>query len=429
MNEKLTPTLLSTGSWILYDLANTIFSFNIVSFYFVLWVTNVMGGTDAVYGYATSIGMIIMVLVAPLLGSLTDQFSRRLPFLIISTSVCVSLTLFLGSGGLLASIVMFVIANIAYLAGLQFYDALLPDVSTEKTRGRISGIGVGVGYVGSFIGLALGMTILGAEIDSLSVTDQAVRYRTVFFITGILFLTFAMPCFLFVREKKRPISSSNRSPIRGACQQVLRTFRNSRRYPGLLRFLVGRVFYTDAVNTVIIFMGVYVTNEVGFGTQMAQVVLLVAILFAVAGGLAWGYVVDKIGPKRSLLIVMRIWIVVLSWTAFVGFVAMPKWAFWPVPILAGIALGGTWTADRPLMLSLTPPERIGEFYGLYGMVGRFSAIVGPAMWGFIVGTLGLGRPVAVTTLLIAMLIGYVIIRPLSETGRLDHAFQRTIKTS
>ena len=107
----------------------------------------------------------------------------------------------------------------------------------------------------------------------------------------------------------------------------------------------------------------------------------------------------------------------LSWTALVGFVSMPKWAFWPVPILAGVALGGTWTADRPLMLSLTPPERIGEFYGLYGMVGRFAAIVGPAMWGFIVSTLGLGRPVAVSTLLVAMLIGYLIIRPLSDEYR------------
>ena len=123
--------MLSTGSWILYDLANTIFSFNIVSFYFVLWVTNVMGSSDAVYGYANSIGMVTIVILAPLLGALTDQSSRRLPFLIISTSICVSFTLFLGLGGLFASIVMFVIANIAYLAGLQFYDSLLPDVSTE----------------------------------------------------------------------------------------------------------------------------------------------------------------------------------------------------------------------------------------------------------------------------------------------------------
>ena len=413
------PSRISTGSWVLYDLANTIFSFNIVSFYFVLWVTNVMGGTDADYGYVVSISMAVIFLLSPLLGALTDQAPRRMPFLVISTMICVGLTLLLGSGGLMASLAFFAFANVAYLAGLQFYDALLPDVSTDETRGRVSGNGIGIGYLGSFIGLAVGYMILGSDIDdpSLPVAEQAARYRTVFLMTGVLFLTFAIPCFLFVRERGRPGRRFSWSSVGAAFRQVATTFRHSRRYPGLLRFLIGRMFYTDAVNTVIIFMGVYVVNEMGFGTQMAQVVLLVAILFAVVGGLVWGRIVDRIGPKRSLTFVLRLWMFVLSWTALVGFLPAPEWTFWPVPVLAGIALGGTGTADRPLMLCLTPPARIGEFYGLYGMVGRFAAIFGPALWGLIVNTLGLGRPVAVTTLLVAILISYAILRPVSDEPR------------
>ncbi len=411
------PSLISTGSWVIYDLANTIFSFNIVSFYFVLWVTNVMGGTDADYGYANSISMAVVFFLSPVLGALTDQAPKRMPFLVISTVICVALTFLLGSGGLTFSLVFFACANVAYLAGLQFYDALLPEVSTEATRGRVSGVGVGVGYLGSFIGLAVGAMILGLEIDSLPVAEQAVRYRTVFLLTGFLFLTFAIPCFLFVQERGRPGRRFSSSSVGAAFHQVATTFRHSRRYPGLLRFLIGRMFYTDAVNTVIIFMGVYVVNEVGFGTVMAQVVLLVAILFAVVGGLVWGRIVDRIGPKRSLTIVLRLWMVVFSWTALVGFLPVPSWTFWPVPVLAGIALGGTWTADRPYMLRLTPPARVGEFYGLYGMVGRFAAILGPALWGLIVNTLGLGRPVAVTTLLVAILISYFILRPVSDERR------------
>ena len=210
-----------------------------MSFYFVLWVTRVMGGTDADYGYVSSISMAAIFLLSPLLGALTDQAPRRMPFLAISTVTCVALTLLLGTGGMMVSLVLFAVANVAYLAGLQFYDALLPDVSTEATRGRISGIGVGVGYLGSFIGLAAAMMILGTEIDSLPVAEQAARYRSVFVMTGILFLVFAIPCFFFVRERSRPSRRFAWSSVGAAFRQVATTFRNSSRYPGLLRFLIG----------------------------------------------------------------------------------------------------------------------------------------------------------------------------------------------
>ena len=202
-----------------------------------------------------------------------------------------------------------------------------------------------------------------------------------------------------------------------AIRQVGTTFRHTRRYPGLLRFLIGRMFYTDAVNTVIFFLSIYIVEEIGFGMGTAELMLGVAIAFAVVGGLTWGRVVDRIGPKRTLIIVLRLWMIVFLWAAIVGIFPIPMWTFWPVPILAGIAMGGTWTADRPLMLRLTPPARIGEFYGLYGMVGRFAAIVGPLLWALVVDVLGLGRPTAILTLLVVVVISYFILRPLSDEPR------------
>jgi UMF1 family MFS transporter len=198
---------------------------------------------------------------------------------------------------------------------------------------------------------------------------------------------------------------------------VLDTVRSGERHPGLVRFLVGRAFYTDAVNTVIVFMGIYVTNEVGFTAAQASYVLLVAVTFAAAGGFVWGRVVDRIGPKRTLDLVLFLWMIVFAWAAAVGFFHLPGAVFWPVPALAGIAMGGTWAADRPYMLRLTPPAKVGEFYGLYGMVGRFSAVTGPFLWGFVSVTLGLGRPAALVTLLGFILASYVILRPVSDAPR------------
>jgi UMF1 family MFS transporter len=411
-----TPRPLAVGSWVLYDLANTIYSYNIVSVYLALWVTQVMGGTDGQWAYTLSLSMAIIFVMSPILGALTDQASRRMPFLVISTLICVGFTLQFGSGSLTQTLTYFVIANVAYQAGLQFYDALLPDVSTEDTRGRISGIGVGVGYMGAFLGLAVAAVILGG-VDDAPLIELAGRYRNVFLATGILFLVFAIPCFLFVKERGRPDKQFSLASVANAVRQVGTTFRHTRRYPGLLRFLVGRMFYTDAVNTVIFFLSIYIVEEIGFGLETAQIMLGIAIAFAVVGGLAWGRVVDRIGPKQTLTIVLRLWMVVLVWAALVGFLPIPNWTFWPVPILAGIAMGGTWTSDRPLMLRLTPPARIGEFYGLYGMVGRFAAIVGPLLWALVVDVLGLGRPTAIVTLLVVIVISHFILQPLSDEPR------------
>jgi UMF1 family MFS transporter len=406
----------SVAGWVLYDLANTIFSLNIVSLYFSLWVVNVMGAGDADYGFANSISMAVIFFASPLLGALTDQAPRRMPFLVVSTLICIGFTLLLGQGSLTSSLVYFAIANIAYQAGLQFYDALLPEVSTEENRGWIGGIGVGVGYLGSVIGIAVGSLIL-AGADQLPPALQSARYITVFQVTAVLYLLFALPCFFFLRERPKPGRHFSLDSVAAATRQIGVTLRSTGRYPGLVRFLVGRIFYTDAVNTVIAFMGIYVTNEVGFSTSQAQLVLLVAILFAVVGGFAWGKVVDRIGPKRSLDLVLFMWVVIFIWTAVVGFLKLPGLFFWPVPCLAGIALGGTWTADRPYMLRLTPPARIGEFYGLYGMVGRFAAITGPFIWGLVADTLGLGRPAAILTLLVGIVISYFILRPVSDARR------------
>jgi UMF1 family MFS transporter len=410
------PAKQAVVGWVLYDLANTIFVMGVISLYLPLWVVNVMGGQDADHGYALSISMAIIFVLSPVLGALTDQAPRRMPFLVVSTLICVGCTMLFGQGGITTTLVLFVIANIAYQAGLQFYDALLPEVSTEENRGKIGGIGVGVGYLGSVVVIIAGTLIIG-DVEGLPQAEQSARYTTTFQAIGVLFLLFALPCFLFVRERGRPDRHFSLASVGAAVRQVGETVRSSRRYPGLARFLVGRVFYTDAVNTVIAFLGVYVTNEVGFTQEEVRIVLLVAIIFSVVGGLAWSQVVDRWGPKRTLDVVLYLWMFIFAVAAAVGFFNLPGEIIWVVASLAGIALGGTWTADRPYMLRLTPPDKIGEFYGLYGMVGRFAAITGPLLWALIVDELGWGRPAAIVSLLVGVIISFVILRGVSDERR------------
>jgi UMF1 family MFS transporter len=394
-------------SWALYDLANTIFSMNIVSLYLGLWVVNVMGGSDTIWARANATSMLLMLVTAPFLGAISDQAGRRLPFLLVSTLGCVTLTALLGTPGLAGTLALFVFANYFFQAGLVFYDATLPLVSTPETRGRVGGIGIGIGYVGSFIGVATGLAL-----------EARFGYVPIFRATALLFLLFAIPIFLFVKEPKRATRfRPSFSTVARAFRQVASTFRQVRRYRGLARFLVGRAFYTDAANTLIVFMGIYVTNEIGFSDTQTQVMLLAAIASAVLGGFLWGPVVDRIGPRRTLVRVLGVWAATLLGAILVPLLSLPPALFWGVAALAGIALGGTWASDRPLMLVLAPPAKVGEFYGLYSMIGRFAAVIGPLLWAFVAESLGLGRPAAVATLLLMIGIAYAILRRVDDTPR------------
>ena len=393
----------------------------VLSLYFSLFVRSEVGAdrADGVYGVVSAISMGLIFILSPALGAMTDRARRRMPFLVGATLICVAGTALIGTGPFALSIGLFILANAAYQAGVQFYDSLLPEVTHAGNRGRISGIGVGVGYLGSYIAVGAGFLIAPDNHPAL------------FGLLAAGFLLFALPCFLFVRERgnptPRPVFSW--SALQASAGETVRTLKASRDFPGLARFLVGRVFYTDAINTVISYMGLYTVNVAlatglsqAEGRTQAQLVLMSAITCSVVGGLAWGFAVDRFGPKRTLTTVLQLWIVVFALAAAVGAFALPILWLYVVAGLAGIALGGIWAADRPYMLRLSPPDRVGEFYGLYGMVGRFSAITGPLLWAAIVYVAvdrgGLptltGQSMAICSLLAMTIVGYVILRPVSD---------------
>lgn len=392
----------SVVSWALYDLGNTIFSLIIVSLHFPLWVVDDKGGTDAHFTLAVSVSMLLMLLAAPVLGAFSDQAPRRKPFLIAATLVSVGFTALLGSTELYPALVLFVVANFAFQAGLLFYDTLLPVVSTPRNRGRVGGLGVGVGYFGSIIAILTALAIIGLGGPEARVW--------VFRLTALLFLLFAIPCFLYVREPARTVPTiAVGRKARDSVVTAWRGIRSLRHQRELRYFLSSHFLYADAANTAIAVLGIYATNEMGFSDQQAQLVLLAGVLGAIAGGFTIGRFVDRFGPRNTLMGVLSVWVISLTFVAMIAWLDLPSSLFWLVAVLVGIALGGLWTADRPLMLQLAPPARLGEYYGLYSMVGRFAAAIGPLLWAIIVTGLGWGRPVAVAGLAVFVAIAMMLL--------------------
>ena len=317
---------------------------------------------------------------------------------------------------LIRRLILFIVANFAYQAALIYYDSTLRMVSRPETRGRLSGIGVAIGYGGTiFAGVVL--LALGVKVE-----DR-------FFVAGVLFALFAVPIFVFVRESG-PIGRVTWGDVVGSLAQLRTSVEHAREVPGLLRFLVGRFFYSDAVNTIIVVMSVVTTRAKGLTDSQALIVLLSLTVAAILASFGWGVLVDRLGPRRTLMIVLSSWAVGLVLGAISLSVSGPLGLalFLIAGAILGSGLGGVQVADRVLMVRLSPPERVGEFFGLYGLVGKGSQVVGQLLYGVTLllffDSLGVGAyQLAVVTLLGTMLLGAWILRPVSDrwqgSGDLD----------
>lgn len=385
-------------AWSVYDLSNTLYAINIISLYFALWVINEKGADDAMYGNVHSISMFVVFLIAPILGSLSDKLNRRMPFLIFTTVLCSFMTLFLGNNDILISLVIFGIANVLFQSSLIFYDAILPSIAGEGNVGKVGGIGIGIGYLGSFIGIGLGVFFL-----------DDVGYEGIFRLTAILYLIFAIPCFIFIRDTGVNRIKISFKIIRDVLRQTLVTITKASRIRELRAFLIARLFYVDAINTLSLFTGIYVTNDIGLTQYEVQWALLMAIGASMVSALIWGYLVDYFGPRMILKISLAIWVIVFVLIYSIPIFDLPILYFWIAINLGGIAMGGTWSADRPYLILLAPKELLGGFFGLYSMIGRFASVIGPFMWGLTSHTLGLGRPVSVLVLLSFIVFAFLLI--------------------
>jgi UMF1 family MFS transporter len=395
-------------SWALYDFANTIFSFAIVSFAMGPWTTNALGETTGTFLFtlAGSASVALNAAVSPVLGAMSDRTGGRKRYLLAFTVVCIAPTLVIGVVDIGLGLLAFALANFAYQAALIYYDALLPDVARKESRGRLSGVGVALGYVGSIMSALL----LGTTVDR----DGNITAAS-FLLIGSLFAIFAIPIFVLVSERQ-PTGTFTVGEALRSWSQLSTTIRHARQRPGLLRFVVGRFFYTDPINTAIAVMSLFAIHAVGFTQGEARFVLIGLIVVAIIASFFWGILCDRLGPKRTLLLVLG------SWT--VGLLLIGLWLdkvpFLVAGAILGSGLGGAAVTDRLLLLRLTRPDEVGEMLGLYGMAGKLSAVVGPLLFGWIVLILDPERngpfayQIAILSLLVLMVIGFLIVRRVPE---------------
>jgi UMF1 family MFS transporter len=361
-------------AWGLYDLANQFFALNIVSLYFVRWLTLEKNLPDIFYSIAFGISTFLVAVSTPILGVISDLISRRMLFLIPLTLLSVIFTTILGiTENIIVALIFFIIANFGCQTAIVFYNALLADIAPKDKIGFVSGFGRMLGYSGALIALYLIKPIVLKS-----------GYQATFFPTGILFLIFALPCMLLIKDKEPKeninlISFLKNRKIFEVFRQIKTNLLNSQKFLGLDDFLKASFFGLCAVNTIILFMSVYASKV--FKLNETQVINLIAFstLFAILGSFISGYLADLINHSLCLIVIFVLWGIVILAGAFFESTG----SYWVIGALAGTALGSTWTVSRALAVKIAPQERLGEVFGLFNLVGYLSSIVGSLFWGLI----------------------------------------------
>lgn len=404
-------------SWALYDFANTIFSMNIVTLYFAVWIVTERGASNTAYSVATSLSSLAVLVAAPWIGAVSDASGRRKPWVVAFTLACVAATFALSplagvplpkGASLAALLAAFVVANTAYQLAQPPYNAMLVDLAPRAERGRLSGFGTAIGYVGSIAGVLL----VAPFVTGAGGLIPAGGRQAAFAPTAALFLLFALPLFFFCRDHRPlPRAAAPRVEPAALALELVRAFRETRRHPGLRRFVVASYFYQDALGTAISFMALYAVAVLGLPPGGEIRLFVTLTIPAIAGAYLAGRACDRFGPRRTLQGVLVGWIAGLLVIALSPSLA----GFWAGGVLVGFAFGGIWSAERPLLLTLAPPAEAGRFFGLLALSARAAAIAGPLVWAAIVdglsGSLGAGPAyrLAVGSLAALMLVALLLL--------------------
>jgi len=381
--------------WALFDFANTSFSIVVVTFLFAVYFKETIASGkpigDLYWSFGTSIAMVLTALISPVLGAIADHSAGKKRFLLFFTILCILATAslyFVGKGDIFLAIVIFVLANVGFEAGLVFYDAFLPELTSPKNYGRVSGYGFGMGYIGSLATLGLCFPLIQKEM-----------IKETFPLAALFFLVFGLPLFVFLKDHRTKLKGKINYFYVGF-KRVFSTISHLKNYKNLGIFLLAFFFYIEGVNTVIFFSGNYASTTLGFSIEELIIFFLIVQSTAIFGSIIFGIMADAFGQKLTLIISLVIWIVIMSFafftsntdSAFLKYLAdlfnteilkMQKDAFYFVGIFAGLVMGATQSTSRSLMSTLTPPNKKTEFFGFYSFFGKSSAIVGPLVFGYI----------------------------------------------
>ena len=388
-------------SWSIYDFANQPFTTITVTFiYSTFFASTIFLGSEeagvSAWGKAITISSLIIAFLSPIMGAVADRGGHRKLFLIFWTWICIIFSFLLyfpKQGDVFSALLFFCIANIGFEMGGVFLNAYLPEIAPKNKIGRISGYGWSFGYVGGLIALAACFVLFIVPDNPFNpltgnVLDKSnyEHIRIINIFIAIWFAIFSIPTFLYVKSSNI-ISKPSRNLISSSFKSIRNTFYEIKKYKQIVRFLLARVVYNDAMITVIAFGGPYAYTQFGFDMDTNGKLMIFGIVlnvFAGFGAFIMGFLDDYIGGKKTVQITNLGFIVALIIAFLAPVLENGEIYFWVSGAMIGIFMGPNQAASRSLMGRLIPKSKETEFYGFFAFSGKATAFLGPLLFTLII---------------------------------------------
>ena len=394
--------------WCCYDFANSAFITVVITVVYGPYFTGVVAagwaGANTLWSVILASSQVVVMVFGPALGVLADVTGSKKKFLLSMMWVCSAATAALwltGPGTVALAAGLVIVAYAAFSFGENFCASFLSELSTPANCGRISGYGWSFGYLGGLGALGLAMLVLSVSPDGV---------RWVFVVTALFMVAATLPVLLLLRERKQPESHVARWWQLG-WESVLRAARDLPQHRDLLRFFWAFLLYMSGLGAVVAFAAIYSVEVLGFTTGENLVLFASLQISSALGALAFGWWQDRAGSVNMLTAALLLWCLV----AVGAYFCQTKEMFFLVGNVAGLAIGSCQAGSRAVVSLLSPRERAAEFFGFWGVFGKFAAVVGPLFMGVLADMFDLR--VAVLSTLVFFVGGLLVLRTVRMSAR------------
>lgn len=385
-------------SWIMYDWANSIYATNIMAAIFPIYFAMQANETgNKLYGFAVSAAALVVAVLAPILGAIGDFSGMKKKlfagFLVLGLVFTAVMAAFEDWRLMLVG---FILSRIGFSGSCLFYDSFLTDVTTPERMDRVSSWGYAMGYIGgSTIPFIISIAIM------LLMNQSVLSYKIAIMIVVVWWAVFSIP-FLKNVKQQYSVEDAPQALAKEAFRNAWKTFKDILKDKKILFFIIAYFFYIDGVDT-IISMATNYGETLGLGAIGMILALLVTQIVAVPFSILFGNLAKKVGAMKMIAIAVCVYFVITILGFFMGFnieqaelsggdidaaLKLSSTLFWILATLVGTVQGGIQALSRSYFGQLIPPERSNEYYGFLDIFGKFSCVIGPALYAATYATTG-----------------------------------------
>jgi MFS transporter, UMF1 family len=410
-------------AWAMYDWANSAFQTTIIAAVFPIYFQKVAAAdlpapvATARFAWATTISIVIVAVVAPLLGAVADYAAMKKRLLAIFLAIGAAATgamYFIGRGDWLFALVLFVIGNVGVAGSIVFYESILPHLVGEDELDRVSTAGYAMGYIGGGVLLAINIVMM-ARPELFGFASREIAVRASLASVAVWWVMFSIPLFRDVREPERRIErgeTSAANPLVVAGGRLLETFHELRRYKQAFLLLLAFLLYNDGIQTIIRMATIYGT-EIGIDDNAMILALLVTQFIGVPFAFLFGMFAGKVGAKIAVFIGLAVYALI----TVLGYFMHSATEFFVLAIMVGMVQGGTQALSRSLFASMIPRHKSSEFFAFFGVFERYAGILGPAIFAWVVEHSGTSRNAILSVVGFFLLGGALLTLVNVEEGR------------